>query len=523
MPDLIASLANNIVPPAPEPAVMETNTAGAKDILNSDHSNSLTANSSRPLDPDDRKLVDAKKNDDIASGAGATEESGENFRKVFQKHLSDESEPQTPPEGEKKPQKTDETAETVDAPATKAKNAVMLHVVNPETQVHARKASDNAKPVVDLNELKQPQTDSETEPTQKSATPFDIVAKTRTDKTTITNNSGTGKLQTQLQTDTGTAKNTAMTTKQQVLENETADPLGHKLRGDIKLSAAKEVSPPTTSNLNSSQPSQGPEKIDGIELNTDQIKQDTTAPKPKKVPYNNLKPTAQKVPDGPDTQVLDAKIESNTIVDHADNAVKSAAELTAAAGKSQNIQPTAGPQSPTITNVASTTNASPTNNINATENMTLSPSEQIIQSIRLNLQAPEQEIYISLNPPELGRVLIRFRHIDGEITGLLQADKPQTKYDIEQSLPQVVASLQDCGVQVRRVDVILNDQTQQGQYKNDTPDDFAGMEKQQFAGRPKDENPNPSNPARADADSGDYLQPAKVANEIANDTINVYA
>lgn len=117
-----------------------------------------------------------------------------------------------------------------------------------------------------------------------------------------------------------------------------------------------------------------------------------------------------------------------------------------------------------------------------------------------------------------------FRQIDGEITGVLQVEKRETKYDIEQALPQIVASLQECGVQVGRVNVIINDQNQQGPLKNnDVPnDDFVGMTKHGFTNQSSDDNPDRPNSPQADTAGPVTRQPSNITNEITDNTINVY-
>ena len=117
-----------------------------------------------------------------------------------------------------------------------------------------------------------------------------------------------------------------------------------------------------------------------------------------------------------------------------------------------------------------------------------------------------------------------FRQIDGEITGVLQVEKRETKYDIEQSLPQIVASLHQSGVQIGRVNVIINDQNQQGPLKNnDVPnDDFVGMAKHGFNGQSSDDNPDRPNSTQADTPGHLNRQPSNINNEITDNTINVY-
>ncbi len=92
--------------------------------------------------------------------------------------------------------------------------------------------------------------------------------------------------------------------------------------------------------------------------------------------------------------------------------------------------------------------------------------KQIFESIRSSGSRPlgDQQITVRLNPPELGRVFIRFQEQNNQITGILEVSKAQTRFEIEQAIPQIVRNLTDSGVQVRRLEVVLNNE----QTGNDT-------------------------------------------------------
>jgi flagellar hook-length control protein FliK len=109
----------------------------------------------------------------------------------------------------------------------------------------------------------------------------------------------------------------------------------------------------------------------------------------------------------------------------------------------------------------------------------LSPNlnEQIIQSIQSSLQQDQQQIIIRLNPPELGKVLIQFQQDQDQITGLLQVDKAETRAQIQQALPQIIQNLQDSGIQIKRLDVILQDQQQD--YRDQTLQNGTFQQQQQ--------------------------------------------
>ncbi len=93
-------------------------------------------------------------------------------------------------------------------------------------------------------------------------------------------------------------------------------------------------------------------------------------------------------------------------------------------------------------------------------------TEQILESIQSSStqQAGTQQITIRLHPPELGKVFIKFEEQENQLTGLVEVSKAQTRYEVEQALPQIVQNLADCGIQIKRLEVMLTDQNQQNSY-----------------------------------------------------------
>ncbi len=88
-------------------------------------------------------------------------------------------------------------------------------------------------------------------------------------------------------------------------------------------------------------------------------------------------------------------------------------------------------------------------------------SEQIQESIGSALRQTDRQITVRLNPPELGKVLMRFQRDKEQITGLLEVTKAQTRTEIQQALPQIVRTLEDSGVQIKRIEVSLESDQQQ--------------------------------------------------------------
>ncbi len=102
---------------------------------------------------------------------------------------------------------------------------------------------------------------------------------------------------------------------------------------------------------------------------------------------------------------------------------------------------------------------------NSSSNVSADIGKQILESIHSSIsqQGTERQITIRLNPPELGKVSITFRQQDAELTGLMEVSKAQTRFEIEQTLPQIIRNLADSGIQIKRLEVMLSNEQQPGQ------------------------------------------------------------
>ena len=87
--------------------------------------------------------------------------------------------------------------------------------------------------------------------------------------------------------------------------------------------------------------------------------------------------------------------------------------------------------------------------------------DQIFESIQSSVQQDSKQITIRLNPPELGKVFIKFQEDNGHIIGVLKVSEAQTRYEIEKALPQLIQNLADSGVAIKRLDVVMAEQPQQ--------------------------------------------------------------
>jgi flagellar hook-length control protein FliK len=101
--------------------------------------------------------------------------------------------------------------------------------------------------------------------------------------------------------------------------------------------------------------------------------------------------------------------------------------------------------------------------------------EQICNSIQGSIQQGQNQITIHLNPPELGRVSIQFSEQGKGLTGLLEATNPQTRAEIRQAIPEIIRSLEESGITVKRLDVMLSDlprQSNQESSRNNSSQDM---------------------------------------------------
>lgn len=146
------------------------------------------------------------------------------------------------------------------------------------------------------------------------------------------------------------------------------------------------------------------------------------------------------------------------------------------------------PQIPT-TEQTSTSTKSPTTNItgqNAPNEDSANIGKQILESVQRSIsqQGTDQQITIRLNPPELGKVLIKFQQHNSELTGLMEVNKIQTRFEIEQTLPQIIRNLADAGINIKRIEVMLSNEQQSGQGTLGNQSLQSGGSQQQYSGNP---------------------------------------
>jgi flagellar hook-length control protein FliK len=103
-----------------------------------------------------------------------------------------------------------------------------------------------------------------------------------------------------------------------------------------------------------------------------------------------------------------------------------------------------------------------TNNLfenNLPSDISADVGKQILESIQNSLpqQDGDRHVAIRLNPPELGKVFIKFQEENNELIGLMEVSKREIRFEIEQALPEIIRNLSEYGIQIRRLDVTLTE------------------------------------------------------------------
>ncbi len=122
-------------------------------------------------------------------------------------------------------------------------------------------------------------------------------------------------------------------------------------------------------------------------------------------------------------------------------------------------------------------------------NVSSTISEQILGSMHTSIRQGNQQITVHLNPPELGKVFIKFDQQENQIIGLLEVSKAQTRVEIQQAIPQIIQNLANSGIQVKRIEVVLTNQSDQNAYKEQSLQD--GQHSFNDSANPENSSNNP--------------------------------
>jgi len=100
-------------------------------------------------------------------------------------------------------------------------------------------------------------------------------------------------------------------------------------------------------------------------------------------------------------------------------------------------------------------------------------SDQVIESIRASFARgdADNKITVRLNPPELGKLSIELRQHSNQLTGVLEVSKLQTRDQIQQALPQIITTLHEAGINLKKFDLVLSDQPQHQPFQDQSLQD----------------------------------------------------
>lgn len=82
-------------------------------------------------------------------------------------------------------------------------------------------------------------------------------------------------------------------------------------------------------------------------------------------------------------------------------------------------------------------------------------TDQIAQSVRSSGVGLDRQVIIRLSPPDLGQVRVTLRASGNRVRGVLEVDNPETLRRLEREAGVLTQRLQEAGLQVKRMDVVL--------------------------------------------------------------------
>ena len=97
-----------------------------------------------------------------------------------------------------------------------------------------------------------------------------------------------------------------------------------------------------------------------------------------------------------------------------------------------------------------------------------SPVRQIADAFRSSSARNGQEIVLRLDPPHLGTVRVTLRVEGGEVHGSLDVDNPRTLSQLQREAPGLMARLAEAGVEMKRMDLSLNQDGSRGDSMRDS-------------------------------------------------------
>ena len=140
--------------------------------------------------------------------------------------------------------------------------------------------------------------------------------------------------------------------------------------------------------------------------------------------------------------------------------VAAVADSAAAGRRTSDVESVLGQWENTVPTRAASTPAGNVAEASATRGANV--ADQVAAHVQMRRDVLGEEMVIRLDPPELGKVHIQFRSQNGELTGMIRADNPQTLAELQRESTSLLQRLNDAGVQIKTLDVQMNDMNQQG-------------------------------------------------------------
>ncbi len=146
-------------------------------------------------------------------------------------------------------------------------------------------------------------------------------------------------------------------------------------------------------------------------------------------------------------------------------------------------------------------------------------SNQIAQALRASVVRAGQHVVVRMHPPELGRVRVTFEAEGRELRAVLQADSIRTLSVLQREAPALFNRLADSGIQLKRMDFVLNEQSNEQTGSEGSLQAHNGNGSQrQGANQQVGTEPNDTLTDEQEPPEGAETQPV----EISDESINVW-
>ncbi len=102
-------------------------------------------------------------------------------------------------------------------------------------------------------------------------------------------------------------------------------------------------------------------------------------------------------------------------------------------------------------------------------------ARQVIDDIRVNFSPDTKSMTIALDPPELGKINIRMVQSDQGLSGVMQVQSSEVRDHLQRELPQVIATLHNSGIDVKKVEVVLASDNNSSAFESDSASSSMGQ------------------------------------------------